>query len=185
MVLSGKNRTAVYRLRGGSPATERRERIEPVNWLRYTAPMPHRTKEENVAGVLAWRRRAKLRLIEAFGGGCGICGYNRCAANMAFHHLDPSQKGVGFGSAQSRSWAKVIHEVRKCVMLCHNCHGEYHAGLITDLSACPRFDETCATYSTRPTKGKTRRTGGLGGNRTRPMTQIKSLPASPECQPIR
>lgn len=112
--------------------------------------MPHRTREENVAAVLDWRRRTKLRLIEAFGGKCGLCGYNRSVRNLAFHHLDPSMKEGGFGQYQSLAWAKVIIEVRKCVMLCANCHGEVHDGLITDLTGCPRFDETFATDKLTP-----------------------------------
>jgi hypothetical protein len=99
-----------------------------------------------VDAVIEWRRKAKLRLMSAFGGKCGLCGYDRCPRNLVFHHLDPSIKGDGFGHFQSRAWTRIVEEVRKCVMLCHNCHGEVHAGLIDDLSPCPRFDETYIHY---------------------------------------
>lgn len=101
----------------------------------------------NVQGVISWRRRAKQRLITAFGGSCGLCGYDRCDRNLAFHHIDPTEKDFEFGRFQSASWAKIISEVRKCVMLCHNCHGEVHHGIVVDLSKCQRFDESYAEYT--------------------------------------
>lgn len=106
-----------------------------------------KSNKQNTMAVTEWRRRAKRRLIEAFGGCCGVCGYNRCEWNLAFHHLDPGVKEKGFGHYQSLAWAKIVAEIRKCVMLCHNCHGEVHARLIVDLSDCRRFDEKYSVYS--------------------------------------
>lgn len=42
------------------------------------------------ADVVAWRRRAKERLVEEAGGRCRLCGYNRYQGALQFHHLDPS-----------------------------------------------------------------------------------------------
>lgn len=122
--------------------------------------MPSRTKGERVDAVLDCRRRAKLRLIKCFGGGCGICGYNRSIRNLVFHHINPAEKMSSFGQFQSLAWRKVVAEATKCVMLCHNCHGEVHDGLITDLSGCPRLDESqIADYDPR-------KNGGPSGIRT-------------------
>lgn len=131
--------------------------------------MPVKTKEYNVSAVLDWRRRAKLRLIASFGGSCGICGYNKCVRNLVFHHLDPSLKDKGFGHYQSLAWDKIVAEIRKCVMLCHNCHGEFHDGLIIDLSRCPRFDEAYASYkNVKPKPSVCQNCGGpLPDGRTR------------------
>lgn len=96
--------------------------------------------------MVAWRVRAKKRLVDAFGGACGLCGYNKCHSALAFHHIDPKEKENSFGQIQSMAWEKIINEVRKCVMLCHNCHAEFHAGVKHDLSKCPRFNEFYATY---------------------------------------
>ena len=43
----------------------------------------------------------------------------------------------------------MVSEVRKCVLLCANCHREVHDG-ITDPSQARRFDESFAEY--RPDK---------------------------------
>jgi hypothetical protein len=94
----------------------------------------------------AWRQRVKLRLVEAFGGRCGLCGYDRCIRNLVFHHLDPSAKDFAITSKRIPGWANLIVEVRKCVMLCANCHGEVHHGVTPIPETCRRFDERFATY---------------------------------------
>ena len=109
-------------------------------------------KEKNVEHVIAWRRRVKKRLVQAFGGRCGLCGYDKTETNLAFHHVDPRQKDFNFGQYQSKSWATNVAEIRKCVLLCHNCHGEVHAGL-ADIAECPRFNEE---YADRPVPSRKR-----------------------------
>ena len=78
--------------------------------------------------VVKWRQRTKLRAIEYKGGKCQRCGYDRCINAMDFHHVDPSQKEIRIGGS-TRSWAKLKTELDKCVLLCANCHREFHAGL--------------------------------------------------------
>ena len=76
-------------------------------------------------------RRAKVRLmaVEYKGGCCEICSYNRCIEALEFHHVDPKTKEFGISSkGYSRSWEKVKTEIEKCILLCANCHREYHAG---------------------------------------------------------
>jgi len=68
--------------------------------------------------------------IEYKGNKCQICGYDRCAEAMEFHHLDSSEKDFGVShKGYTRGWLKVKEEIDKCVMLCANCHREVHAGL--------------------------------------------------------
>jgi len=51
---------------------------------------------------------------------------------MQFHHLDPSKKDFGVGSkGLTKAWKKVEKELEKTVLLCSNCHGEVHDGLIS------------------------------------------------------
>ena len=47
--------------------------------------------------VRRWRKNTKRKLVEAFGGSCAICKYNKCLEVMEFHHLDPSQKETSWG----------------------------------------------------------------------------------------
>ncbi len=82
----------------------------------------------NAQKVAAWRRRLKRRLIEAAGGKCVKCGYDRCAAALQFHHRDPSKKEFSISrSGNTRSIARALEEIKKCDLFCANCHAEVHA----------------------------------------------------------
>lgn len=87
-------------------------------------------KENKIKAVVEWRVRVKKRLVEYKGGKCIKCGYDKYIGNLTFHHLDPSKKEFQI-SGKSIAFEKLKSEADKCVLLCHNCHGEIHAGLIT------------------------------------------------------
>ena len=79
------------------------------------------------------RRREKVRAmaVEYKGGRCQVCDYDKCIEALEFHHLDPTQKDFGIShKGYTRSWEKVKEEVDKCILLCANCHREYHAGML-------------------------------------------------------
>jgi len=102
----------------------------------------------NSEKVKAWRKRTKNRIICAMGYKCCICGYNKCQSALVLHHIDPSQKEFSFGAirANSKSWAKIVIELRKCILLCHNCHSEIHEGLIFIPNDVPLFNEEFVSY---------------------------------------
>jgi len=82
--------------------------------------------------VIKRRQEVKLKLVTDFGGKCKICGYNRCKASLLFHHRDPSQKEFGISfKGRTSCFDTLYKEAKKCVLICANCHGEVHAGLIT------------------------------------------------------
>jgi transposase len=82
--------------------------------------------------VSRWRRRAKRRLLEAAGGRCVLCGYDRHPGALHFHHLDPRQKRYTLSRAgHTRNFAEALEEAKKCVLLCANCHAEIEAGVAT------------------------------------------------------
>ena len=80
------------------------------------------------ANVMAHRKRTKLKLVEYKGGGCEICGYNKCIEALEFHHIDETTKEFPV-SGSTRSLERQKKEADKCIMLCANCHRELHAGL--------------------------------------------------------
>ena len=86
-------------------------------------------RKKNVVGVVSWRQRTKQKLVELHGGKCNVCGYNKCVRNLHFHHKDPSKKEFSI-TAQTKSFERLELEASKCVLLCSNCHGEVHDGLI-------------------------------------------------------
>ena len=95
------------------------------------------------------RKRYKQLMIESMGGECQICGYKKCSSVLTFHHLDPSTKELQFGVIVKRfvSWARIVRELRKCVLLCHNCHSEVHAGMASIPESAKSFDESYANVT--------------------------------------
>ena len=83
-------------------------------------------------GEAVTRRHRKLKqlLVEEAGGGCAVCGYVRCLANLHFHHVDPTGKSFEMQMGSGKSIAAYRAEARKCVLVCANCHGEIETGLI-------------------------------------------------------
>lgn len=84
------------------------------------------------SSVQRWRNLTKERMVNSLGGKCANCGYNKCNDALDFHHLDPNTKEFNFGFAltKPKSWNVLVKELKKCVLLCSNCHRELHAGLI-------------------------------------------------------
>lgn len=80
--------------------------------------------------VTLWRIKLKQKAIDYKGGKCILCGYNKCAASLDFHHIIPNEKDFSISSGFTRSWEKIKAELEKCSLVCRNCHGEIHAGLI-------------------------------------------------------
>lgn len=98
--------------------------------------------------VKKWRKNFKERIVEAFNGGCCICGYNKCNSALALHHLDPNEKDLHMGKirANPRSWNKIVLELKKCVLVCHNCHSEIHANVTFVPADAPKFNEKFSDY---------------------------------------
>lgn len=100
--------------------------------------------------VKSWRKRCKERVITSMGGACCVCGYNKCPWALALHHLDPKEKDISLGAirANPTNWLTIVEELRKCILVCHNCHSEIHAGLTEVPENYPRFDEAFVDYKT-------------------------------------
>lgn len=76
------------------------------------------------------RRRIKQILVVEAGGRCQLCAYDRCLAALEFHHVDPSEKHFGMARNGVHGIDRLRAELRKCVLLCGNCHAEVEAGMI-------------------------------------------------------
>ena len=76
------------------------------------------------------RKMMKLELISVKGGKCEKCGYARCVAALEFHHSSKDKDGDLAHIIKNGSRQKALKEVKKCVLLCANCHRETHNGLI-------------------------------------------------------
>jgi hypothetical protein len=58
---------------------------------------------------------------------CETCGFNHPAA-LDFHHIDSSQKRFGI-SINKHNKKEVLEEIKKCKVLCSNCHRIEHASV--------------------------------------------------------
>jgi hypothetical protein len=48
-----------------------------------------------------------------------------------FHHIDASSKSSSLAIKHfQKRLEELLPEIQKCVICCHNCHGEIHAGLL-------------------------------------------------------
>jgi transposase-like protein len=101
-----------------------------VEFVRYSPTDSYRCRQCRYDSVTRRRRKVKEMLVAEFGGACQVCGYDRYAGALQFHHRDPEAKAFGlalYGAA--RSFAKAREEAAKCVLLCANCHAEIERGL--------------------------------------------------------
>ena len=59
---------------------------------------------------------------------CVKCGYNKCGAALEFHHINPEDKDDTVARMISNNYSleRVQNEIKKCVVLCSNCHHEFH-----------------------------------------------------------
>ena len=71
-------------------------------------------------------KRRKLKVVQEFGGKCERCGYDKCLAALEFHHKDPSKKDPSFRTMRAWSSKVKMDELKKCELLCANCHREEH-----------------------------------------------------------
>lgn len=79
--------------------------------------------------VSDFRRRRKENLIRVCGNSCAICGYHKSKSALEFHHIDASKKNYGIAAnGTCHSLEKDLNEVKKCILVCANCHREIHDG---------------------------------------------------------
>lgn len=69
-------------------------------------------------------RRGRRKLFEEMSAyklsrGCDNCGYVKCVAALDFHHRDP-------GTRKHKPINVRDPEIKKCDLLCKNCHAELH-----------------------------------------------------------
>lgn len=97
----------------------------------------------------SWRTRTKTRIIEAMGGKCVCCGYDKHYSALELHHLDPTIKKFALGGVRARpkSWDSIVEELRKCVLVCCLCHREIEAKIRELPEEYAMFNEKYSDYS--------------------------------------
>lgn len=85
----------------------------------------HRCRKCSNKYVSERRVRIKKFFVEKLGGKCKFCSYNKYIGALEFHHLDPSKKDFTLGG-KTISIKRIEKEIRKCILICANCHAEEH-----------------------------------------------------------
>jgi hypothetical protein len=81
-------------------------------------------KDEKAQYILRWAK--KLKAIQNKGGKCLRCGCDNPIC-LSFHHKTADKdKSIADLSARRAKWSKIKNEIKKCDLLCHNCHRELH-----------------------------------------------------------
>jgi hypothetical protein len=73
-------------------------------------------------------KEKRVRMLEALGGKCFECGYDKYKSALDAHHLDPEEKDTAFHQWRGWSWERIEKEIKKCVLLCKCCHAAVHSG---------------------------------------------------------
>ena len=68
----------------------------------------------------------KKEIVDFLGGKCSNCGYNKCGAALELHHKTSDKNKNVAQLIESFSKEKVLKEIKKCILLCANCHRELH-----------------------------------------------------------
>lgn len=66
------------------------------------------------------RRNHWLEMIK-LNSGCKHCGFDDEAIALDFHHTG-FDKVFNISDGRGNSLKKLMHEIRKCIVLCKNCH---------------------------------------------------------------
>ena len=99
-------------------------------------------KQQNIDGVNRRRIRIKQNMLQFCGEKCCICGYNKCDRSLTFHHVNPNEKVLGIASHMTNaSWERIKNELKKCILVCSNCHNEIHAGLYDESFIKQKYSE--------------------------------------------
>ena len=97
----------------------------------YKREWNHRNRESRYESKVARGYMLKAKVINIMGGVCKDCGLkynNKNGCVFQVHHREPKNKlfQVNARTLINYSWAKIIKEIKKCHLLCANCHFIYH-----------------------------------------------------------
>lgn len=104
--------------------------IEEFNWKNKAQGIRRSECKYCHSNYMKNRYRQKKNEIQDLKKGikCIKCGYNKCGASLEFHHINPEEKDEKVARMLTNNYNLDIvkKEIEKCVVLCANCHHEFH-----------------------------------------------------------
>lgn len=111
--------------------------INGHNVRKYDDPREHkrayhrRNRQKRYEYRKQWGAKRKIKLVELCGGCCQDCGIKFDGNNACifhFHHTDFGKtKDFTIGQQLvNKAWNTILNELKKCVMVCANCHALRH-----------------------------------------------------------
>lgn len=85
-----------------------------------------KNKETRYALLNIKKLNTKLKIIKHCGNKCKDCKLSFPPECYDFHHTEPSKKDKNISVLLTCSWTTILKELRKCVMICANCHRVRH-----------------------------------------------------------
>lgn len=138
----------------------------------------------NVEKVTEFRKRRKINLVKIAGCKCALCGYDRAISALEFHHINEEEKSYQLSSGNCHKIEEDITELRKCILVCANCHREIHSGVHSkeELFAKQFFNEGVIEELSTPREKKEYVCSKCG----KPITRHSSSGMCAECvrQPL-
>lgn len=87
-------------------------------------------RKENRALVTQRSRKKRVermkQAISLLGGKCANCGGVFDSCQYDFHHINPEEKDFTISEGILLGKARFFEEVKKCILLCANCHRLKH-----------------------------------------------------------
>ena len=97
----------------------------------YKREWNHRNRSSRYEYKVARGHRLKVKIIKLMGGRCEDCklkynGKNACVFQV--HHKNPANKlsVINTRTIINYAWGKTLEEIKKCALLCANCHFVEH-----------------------------------------------------------
>ena len=103
--------------------------IEDFNWRSKAAGTRRSECKHCQSAYMKAQYQKKKDIVQQMKSesSCTKCGENRGYV-LDYHHLDPTVKEEGIARMTSNNYRldAVMEEIKKCVVLCSNCHREFH-----------------------------------------------------------
>ncbi len=89
------------------------------------------SQNSNSENVVNFIKRRKNNLRKVFHSKCCLCGFDEVQEALEFHHVNEDEKEFGISGShnQTKALAAQLEELKKCILVCANCHRGIHQGI--------------------------------------------------------